>query len=58
MLTGYSENHKAYRLIDVDIDHLTFSRDVVFDKEAGPFQLSSDIKSPKDQPLQTKDFSV
>lgn len=40
MLIGYSDNHKACWLIDVDIDCLTFSRDVVYDEEAGPFLLS------------------
>eukprot|EP00253_Pinus_taeda_P008054 PITA_08054 len=26
MMTGYSDHHKAYRLIDIDIDRLIFSR--------------------------------
>ena len=37
MLTGYSDTHKAYRLVDVDTDKVSFSRDVVVDEEVGPF---------------------
>jgi hypothetical protein len=37
MLTGYNDTHKAYRLVDVDIDKVSFSRDVVVDEEVGPF---------------------
>jgi hypothetical protein len=36
MLTGYSDTHKAYRLVDVDTDKVSFSKDVV-DEEVGPF---------------------
>lgn len=43
MLTGYSDNHKAYQLIDVNTNCLTYSRDVVFDEKGGPFLLSSPI---------------
>lgn len=38
MFTGYSDNHKAYQLIDADTDCLIFNRDVVFDEERGPFR--------------------
>lgn len=55
MFTGYSDNHKAYRLIDVDTDRLIFSRDVVFDEDQGPFQLSSSEQNSKDQPLKASD---
>lgn len=58
MLTRYNDNHKAYRLIDVDTNCLTFSRDFVIDEEVGPIQLSSDIKITEDQPLKAKDSSV
>jgi hypothetical protein len=37
MLTGYSDTHKAYRLVDVDTNKVGFSRDVVGDEEVGPF---------------------
>lgn len=37
MFTNYNENHKAYKLIDVETDHLIFSRDVVVDETTGPF---------------------
>jgi hypothetical protein len=37
MLTGYSDTHKAYRLVDVDTNMVSFSRDVVVDEEVGPF---------------------
>ena len=36
MLTGYNDTHKAYRLVDVDTDKVSFSRDVV-NEEVGPF---------------------
>jgi hypothetical protein len=37
MLIGYIDTHKSYRLFDVDIDKVIFSRDVVVDEEVGPF---------------------
>jgi hypothetical protein len=37
MLTGYSDTHKAYILVDVDTDKVSFNRDVVVDEEVGPF---------------------
>jgi hypothetical protein len=37
MLIGHSDTHNAYRLVDVDIDKVSFSRDVVVDEEVGPF---------------------
>lgn len=58
MFIGYSDNHKAYRLIDVDIDHLMFSRNVVFDEEWGPFQLSSSEQNSEDRPLKATDLGV
>lgn len=48
-MTGYSDNHKTYRLIDVDTDRLIFCRDVVFDETRGPF-LSSPEQCSEDQP--------
>lgn len=55
MLKGYIENQKAYRLIDVNTDLLTFNRNMVIDEEVGPFNLSSDIKTTEDQPPKVKD---
>ena len=37
MLTGYNDTHKAYRLVDVDTDKVSFSKDVVVAEEVGPF---------------------
>lgn len=58
MFMGYSDNHKAYRLIDVDTNRLIFDRDVVFDEEVGIFELSSLVFSLGDQPLKAKDLGV
>lgn len=49
MMTGYSDHHKAYRLIDIDTERLIFSRDVVFDEDRGFFQSPSEQRS-EDQP--------
>ena len=40
-MTGYSDHHKAYRLIDIATGRLSFSRDVVFDEDRGFFQRCS-----------------
>lgn len=58
MLTGYNDTHKAYRLVDIETDRIIFSRDVVFDEERGPFQLSPPIVDSKDQPLNPSDLGV
>lgn len=58
MFIGYSENHKAYRLIDVDTTHLIFSGDVVVDETTGPFSLSSTSMSLEDQSMQAFDLGV
>eukprot|EP00253_Pinus_taeda_P006391 PITA_06391 len=50
MMTGYSDHHKAYRLIDIATGRLSFSRDVVFDEDRGFFQSSSSEQYPTDQP--------
>eukprot|EP00253_Pinus_taeda_P014380 PITA_14380 len=50
MMTGYSDHHKAYRLIDIAIGRLSFSRDVVFDEDRGFFQSSLSEQSFEDQP--------
>lgn len=50
MMTGYSDQHKAYRLIDLDTDSLIFSRDVVFDEDRGFFQSPHSEQCSKDQP--------
>ena len=50
MMTGYSDHHKAYRLIDIATGRLSFSRDVVFDEDRGFFQSSSSEQRSEDQP--------
>eukprot|EP00253_Pinus_taeda_P006371 PITA_06371 len=50
MMTGYSDHHKAYRLIDIATGRLSFSRDVVFDEDNGFFQSSFSEQWSKDQP--------
>jgi hypothetical protein len=37
ILIGYNDTHKSYRLVYVDTDKVSFSRDVVVDEEVGPF---------------------
>jgi hypothetical protein len=37
MFTGYSDHHKAYRLIDIEADKCIFSWDVVLDEHASLF---------------------
>jgi len=49
MMTGYNDHHKAYRLIDIDTGHLSFSRDVVFDEDRGFFQSPSSKQCSGDQ---------
>lgn len=40
IIIGYNNNHKACRLVDIDIDTTSFSRDVVVNEEVGPFHAS------------------
>jgi hypothetical protein len=47
MITGYNNSHKAYRLVDVDTNQLSFSKDVIVDEEVGPFKASLEIKITK-----------
>lgn len=58
MFIGYSDNHKAYLLVDIDTNHLIFSRDVVFDEERGPFQPSSPDLSTEDHPPKAVSMGV
>jgi hypothetical protein len=44
MLTGYSDTHKAYILVDVDTDKVIFSRHVVVNEEVGPFHTPPAFK--------------
>jgi hypothetical protein len=37
MITGYNDNHKVYKLVDLDTNKVSFSRDFV-DEEIGPFR--------------------
>jgi len=43
MVTSYSDNHKAYRLVDIDTNKVIFSRDVV-DEEVGPLHTYPEFK--------------
>jgi len=45
MFTGYSDHHKAYRLIDIEAAKCIFSWDVVLDEHASLFSSASDHKS-------------
>jgi transposase InsO family protein len=56
MITGYNDNHKAYRLVDIDTNKVSFSRDVV-DEEVGPFHTSPEFKITE-QPVVDKDSGV
>jgi hypothetical protein len=58
MTTGYNNNHKAYRLVDVDTNQLSFSKDFIVDEEVGPFHTSSKIKITKQQPISAKDSGI
>eukprot|EP00253_Pinus_taeda_P027273 PITA_27273 len=49
MMTGYSDHHKAYRLIDIPTGRLSLNWDVVFVEDRGFFQSSSEQYST-DQP--------
>eukprot|EP00253_Pinus_taeda_P027502 PITA_27502 len=50
MMTGYSDHHKAYKLIDISTGCLSFSRGVVFDEDREFFQSSSSEQCSTDQP--------
>ena len=39
MLLGYNNIHKGYRLINVETNQLSFSRDLVVGEEVGPLFL-------------------
>jgi hypothetical protein len=45
MITRYNDNHKAYRLVEIDTNKVSFSRDVVVDEEVGPFHTSPRIQN-------------
>eukprot|EP00253_Pinus_taeda_P032371 PITA_32371 len=49
MMTGYSDHHKAYRLIDIATGRLSFGRDVVFDEDRGFFQSPPSEQCSEDQ---------
>jgi hypothetical protein len=44
MITGYNDNHKSYRLVDIDTNKVIFSRYVVVYEELGPFHTSLRFK--------------
>jgi hypothetical protein len=57
MITRYNYNHKAYRLVDIDTNKVSFNRDVVVDGEVEPFHTSPKFKFTK-QPVVDKDSGV
>ena len=44
MIIGYIDTHKAYILVDVEIEKVSFSWDVVVDENVGLFQMKLDLK--------------
>jgi hypothetical protein len=44
MIIWYNENLKAYGLVDIDTNKVSFSSDVVVDEEVGPFHTSPGLK--------------
>jgi hypothetical protein len=57
VIIGYNENHKSYRLVDIDTNKVSFSRDVVVDEEFGPLHTSPELKIIK-HPMVDKDSNV
>ena len=57
MIIGYSDTHKAYRLVDTDTYKVSFNRDVVVDKEVGPFHTPSKFCITK-QPRMVEDSGL
>jgi hypothetical protein len=55
-ITRYNNNHKAYKLVDVDTNKVSFSRDVL-DEEDGPFHTSPRFKIIE-QPVVDTDSGV
>lgn len=53
MITGYTDSRKAYRLVNIDTNKVSFGRDVV-DEEVGWFQTSPEFKITE-HPLVAKD---
>jgi hypothetical protein len=47
VIIGYNNSYKSYKLVDVNTNQLSFSRDVIVDEEVGPFHTFSKIKIPK-----------
>jgi hypothetical protein len=43
-LTRYSDNHKVYKLVDVETNIACLSCDMVVDKRAGLFQATTEQK--------------
>jgi hypothetical protein len=56
ILIGYTNTHKAYKLVDVDTDKVSFRRDVV-DEEVGPFHTPPAFRVTE-QPNVIEDSSV
>ncbi len=47
MITRYNDSYKAYMLVDIDPNKVSFSRGVVVDEEVGLFQTSPEFKVTK-----------
>jgi len=58
MITWYTENHKAYRLVDIDTNLIIFSRYVVVDEETRPFHTSLKFIITIGYPVMAKDSGV
>jgi hypothetical protein len=56
MITRYNNNHKAYRLVDIDTNKMSFNRYVV-DEEVRPFHVTLEFKIIK-QLMVDNDSSV
>ena len=59
MLAGHNDNHKAYMLIDVETNQVTYDRDVVVDEETRSFHsFSLEFKIIMEPPIMAKDLGV
>lgn len=55
MITGYNNSHKAYKLVDVDTNLVSFNKYVVVDEEDRPFQSTLEFKITTKQPIMAQD---
>jgi hypothetical protein len=57
MITRYNDNHKAYKLVGIDTNKVSFSREIVVDEEVGPFHTILVFKITE-HPMVDKDSCV